>query len=45
MPEKNIVAGKAVGATPFEPKAEQMALWPDISGNVINGQGERGEGF
>ncbi len=25
----------------FEPKREQMALWPDISGNAINGLGER----
>ncbi len=24
----------------FEPPAEQMALWPDISGNAVNGLGE-----
>ena len=25
---------------PFVPKAEQMALWPEVSGNAINGLGE-----
>lgn len=25
---------------PFEPSKEQMALWPDVSGNDINGRGE-----
>jgi Pyruvate/2-oxoacid:ferredoxin oxidoreductase delta subunit len=27
--------------TPFTPDPAQMALWPDVSGNVINGLGEK----
>ena len=26
---------------PFTPSAQQMELWPDVSGNEINGRGER----
>ena len=28
----------------FEPRAEQMALWPSVSGNAINGLGEKDAG-
>jgi hypothetical protein len=28
-------------AKPFLPSVEQMALWPEVSGNTINGLGER----
>ena len=28
---------------PFRPNAEQLALLPDVSGNTLNGRGEREE--
>lgn len=26
---------------PFVPNPEQMALWPEVSGNAVNGLGEK----
>jgi epoxyqueuosine reductase len=34
-------ASRAFARRPWKPSAEQMALWPRVSGNAINGLGER----
>jgi hypothetical protein len=33
--------GRAFARRSWKPSAEQMALWPGVSGNVINGVGEQ----